>query len=199
MAREDDQESRLRRIASTLERVEECEEERGPGCDDAEDEARELARTVPAAKKSVRRAKAPSEADQRLIAQAHFLAMLRDRSPGLRLPTPDAPETTWQPDGPAQTAKYRKIWRDQFDDIFWPAAEAGLAGDKFAEKVAEAVSPSMWEEYGKSNVMSMDLRIRKGAIAIPQDPVFFPSEARRINPRAKSSAKAAKARRMFTQ
>ena len=154
--------------------VAECKKDPGPGCSDAKDILAEKLEKAPKPKPIVKRAKAPSEKEQRLIAHAHLFSQMKSADPALSLPDVDAPAPDWRPDGPAQIAAYKKIWADVFEDVFFPAADAGLGGEEYAEAVARAMSPGLWTAYRDSqgSVQSLLNEIRKGSKRIPKDKAF---------------------------
>lgn len=179
MVRAGELEAEIAAIESTSESLAECNRYPEPGCSEVVDAARTIAKRAKPAEVAVKRAKSPTEEVQREIAQEHFLDMMRANSPGIRLPEVEHVNSSWAPDGPMQVSKYKKRWREVFDAIFWPAADAALKGEKYAETVARAASDEIYERLIRSNVFSVDLAIRKGALSVPQDPNFFP----RSNPR----------------
>lgn len=170
------------KIAGALDQIHACEDSCSHECADARDTGKAIAEKAPPAKVAVRRAQAPSEHDQRLIAQAHWFALMLKNDPRLKLPDIPIPATDWRPDGPAQVNKYKKIWRDVFDDFWWEAADVAISdlgsdSDR-ARDIAEAVDTELFRIYaqGGGNVQSMDNQMRKGKLKIPADRIFFPDE-----------------------
>lgn len=188
------------KIAALIDEVAACADSCSTECQTARTDARGVQAKAPAPKKAVKRARAPSLEEQQLIAQAHLFELMRRESPRLRLPDAPIPATDWQPDGPRQVAAYRRIFDNVFDGVFWEAADVatsdlGADSDR-AEAIARAASPSLWFEYQRSNgnVVSIDNRLRKGALRRPVDAIFFPdgSAARTQNQRRQRVRKAAR-------
>lgn len=182
------------RIAALITELGSCADSCSTECQTARASSQKIVDRAPVQKKAVKRAKPPTEHDQKLIAQAHWFELMRRQNKRLHLPDIPIPATDWRPDGARQVSAYAKIWRDVFDGIFWEASDVAISelGDDSdrAEDIARAVAPNLFEEYKRSggNVQSLDHSIRKGKNRIPKDLIFFPDEARATNPKKRKAA-----------
>lgn len=179
-------------IIALLDQLAACTDSCSTDCQGARERGHRVAEKSPAPQKRIKRAPAPSAHDQKMIAQAHWWALMLKARPRLSLPAIEVPETTWRPDGERQIAAYKRAWREVFDGFWWEAAdvalsELGSTSDE-AEEVVRAAAPGLWAEYKKSggNVDSLLSKLKKGSATIPDDPFFFPREN---NPRRKKSKK----------
>lgn len=181
-------------ILALLDKLKACTNSCGSECETARTRGARIAEKAPAPQKRIKRAPAPSSHEQKMIAQAHWWALMRERDRRLNLPPIEVPDSTWQPDGERQISAYRKHWRSVFDDFWWEQADVaisdlGIESDD-ARRVAIAADPKLFAEYERSNgnIDSLLNRIRKGQIELQDDPFFFP---RKSNPREKKTKKKA--------
>lgn len=182
------------KIAALITEVGSCTDSCSTECQTTRANSKKVVDRAPVQKKAVKRAKPPTEHDQKLIAQAHWFALMLRQNKRLHLPDIPIPATDWRPDGARQVSHYAKIWRDVFDGIFWEAADIAISelGDDSdrAEDIARAIAPNLFEAYKRSggNVQSLDHSLRKGKNRIPLDLIFFPDEARSTNPKKRKAA-----------
>jgi hypothetical protein len=182
-------------ILALLDKLKACTNSCGSECETARTRGARIAEKAPPPKKRIKRAAAPSAHDQKMIAQAHWWALMRERDRRLNLPPIEVPNSTWQPDGERQIAAYRKRWRDVFDGFWWDAADLGITecGQDCEEmaRVANAAAPQLFAEYRRldGRIDSLLSLLKKGKLEVPADPYFFPAEKKTNPRRAKTNKK----------
>jgi hypothetical protein len=178
-------------ILALLVQLKQCTQSCSPDCEGARTRGVRIAEKAPPKKTKIKIPKAPSDHEQKMIAQAHWWEIMRRRDPRLNLPVIEVPTTDWVPTGQKQINAYNRHFRTVFDDFWWEMADVGtsdLGSDsEMAARIADAAAPAIfWEMQNHGIVESIVRRIASGKLAFPADTIFFPGE-KRSNPGKRAS------------